>query len=906
MSRKVEKALDKVVDIIAGLPIRFYWLFVPLFLFLSFVSFGASKNMIIKLSFFDELPPDHPQVIRYKEVTEKYGGVDMIFFVIQSEKLSELKRCAEEVQEGLESMEEIKSVRGKIPVDFLKQHALFFVEKDNLQELEDFLKRREKEFTALFEDLDFLHFIRSWSGIMENEILQREDVGDEEEFVKSITNIKNWLELVEQYFQTGYIDKDKYKSLFRRAFLIGSVSNNVSEYDIDHEFMISEDLDTLAVFAIPVRPSDDYNFNKLIYNKLVDMKNKLKNCSEEKIYLGGTYIALEEQRLVTLKDMKTTTLISGVLGVLVFILIFRGIGSIVVIASAIVVGLSLAFGFLMLAYGYITVISALFGAFLIGLGVDFQAYVFARWKELVQEGVEPKEAVRLALKKVISPMFVGASTTSASFFSVTISEITGTKILGVIAGAGILIYLITAILFTSSLIIVLRKILVKERAITLDYPLRFVADLVSKMRFPFLLLYSFLLLLGIYGLIFRFGFEYNLRKILPDLPAIQAEDKIIKEFGRPKDYTVFVFNNLQELDENIEKIKQSSTVKTVESIRLFYPDDIDQKLPYVRSIYNVVKNINLGENPDLPYVGEATYVSQSFESLGRVASAMIELSVISGTFQGENEAKKLKDVIERIVHQLSQRDYIDMTTLQVINSDSVSEMLNDLKIASVSRGFGINDIPKDIKNAFVGKDGSFMVFAYPKKAIWEDEGYMRKIKNEMEQIDPKSFSIISIFLNVTDRVKKDFARSLSLSFFIVFLLTYLGFRNIRQAVLSIIPVTSSLLITSGIASLLGLKIHYINMGAYALLLGVGVDYGVHIVHRLIEEKDIKKAVAGTGTAIFIAAITTMVGFGSMLAAHFPGLKDLGEILTIGILFSAFVSVVLMPAIFSFISPKFKI
>ncbi|MCS7214377.1 MAG: MMPL family transporter [Candidatus Calescibacterium sp.] len=898
----------KVLDFVSDLPVKFYWFFVPLFLVLAIISANSAKKMVIKLSFFDELPADHPQVIRYKDVAERYGGVDMVFFVIQSDNLSELKQCAGEIESSLKAMEEIKSVRGRMPVDFLKQHALFFVERDNLNELEDFLKRREKEFSKLFEDLDFIHFIKNWSALMESEILQREDVGDEKEFVESITNIRNWIELIKLYFESGQLDEGKYRSFFRKAFLIGSQTNNSYEYDIDHEYMLSKDLTTISVFAIPVRPSDDYNFNKLIYKKLFDLKENLQKgvCSNEKIYLGGTYVALEEQRLITLKDMRTTTLLSGVLGIIIFILIFRGIGGIVIIGSAIAVGLALTFGFLMLVYGYITVISALFGAFLIGLGVDFQAYVFSRWKELIQEIPDPKKAMRAALRSVIPPMLIGATTTSAAFFSVTISEIRGSKILGVIAGSGIIIYLITSVFFTSSLIILLRKILVKEKALTLDYPLMFISRLVSRFSFPFLIIFSALLLTGIFGLS-KFGFEYNLRKILPSLPAIEAEDKIIEKFGRPKDYTIFVFEDLESLDRKIKEIEQKTTVKMIESIRIFYPSDISEKLPIVESVYDVVYDIKLGKKPDIPSVLESGYVAESFGALKKVSSALVELSILSGTFQGENEAKKLSKDIEDIINILLSKKYVDLTTLQIVNSKVVSDMLIDLKLASESRGFGISDIPEDIRKTFVGKDGSFIVFVYPKRAIWEDENYMRLIKKEMEDVDPKSFSIVSVFLNVTDRVKKDFVISLSLAFVLVFALVFAGFRNLGNAILAIIPVLSSLIITSGIASLLGIKIHYINMGAYALLLGVGVDYGVHIVHRLIEEGgDVRKAIGGTGRAILIAAITTMIGFGSMLAAHFPGLKDLGEILTIGIFFSAVVSIVFMPVIFGFISRKFKI
>jgi len=139
---------------------------------------------------------------------------------------------------------------------------------------------------------------------------------------------------------------------------------------------------------------------------------------------------------------------------------------------------------------------------------------------------------------------------------------------------------------------------------------------------------------------------------------------------------------------------------------------------------------------------------------------------------------------------------------------------------------------------------------------------------------------------------------LVLAFFLVSLLVFAGFGNFVYSVMAMMPVTLSTFITLGLTSLIGTKIHYVDMGSYAILLGAGVDYGVHIVHRLIEEKgDIVRAISGTGRAISIAALTTVVGFGAINVAQFPGLKDFGEILSVGIFISLFISVFSTPAIF---------
>jgi len=90
----------------------------------------------------------------------------------------------------------------------------------------------------------------------------------------------------------------------------------------------------------------------------------------------------------------------------------------------------------------------------------------------------------------------------------------------------------------------------------------------------------------------------------------------------------------------------------------------------------------------------------------------------------------------------------------------------------------------------------------------------------------------------------------------------------------------------GLMNLRGLKFNIVNTGMLPLLIGIGVDYGVYTVHRWISEgkglKSIRPTVESTGRAVSLAALTTMIGFGSVILCKWRGLSMMGSTLTMGI------------------------
>jgi predicted RND superfamily exporter protein len=96
-----------------------------------------------------------------------------------------------------------------------------------------------------------------------------------------------------------------------------------------------------------------------------------------------------------------------------------------------------------------------------------------------------------------------------------------------------------------------------------------------------------------------------------------------------------------------------------------------------------------------------------------------------------------------------------------------------------------------------------------------------------------------------------------------------------------------------------------NLMVFTMVVGVGVDYGVHILHRHSE-----KGLAGLETGLVqvskgvgLAALTTLAGFGSLILSGYPGLQSMGTVALMGVGFSALIALTLVPALLQKGLPK---
>ena len=94
----------------------------------------------------------------------------------------------------------------------------------------------------------------------------------------------------------------------------------------------------------------------------------------------------------------------------------------------------------------------------------------------------------------------------------------------------------------------------------------------------------------------------------------------------------------------------------------------------------------------------------------------------------------------------------------------------------------------------------------------------------------------------------------------------------------------TLCVTSGLMVLDGTKVSFYNMLIIPAMLGMGVDSGVHLVHRYIKEGKggLGVALRATGGAVTMSLFTTALGFFGLLFAGHQGLRSMGELAVLGL------------------------
>ena len=97
----------------------------------------------------------------------------------------------------------------------------------------------------------------------------------------------------------------------------------------------------------------------------------------------------------------------------------------------------------------------------------------------------------------------------------------------------------------------------------------------------------------------------------------------------------------------------------------------------------------------------------------------------------------------------------------------------------------------------------------------------------------------------------------------------------------------------------GADINMLNIIAVPLILGIGIDDAVHMIHRYRIEgggRKIDAVINTTGRAILLTSLTTVAAFGSFMFSLYRGMSTTGIILSIGITVCFFSSVYFLPAL----------
>jgi len=138
----------------------------------------------------------------------------------------------------------------------------------------------------------------------------------------------------------------------------------------------------------------------------------------------------------------------------------------------------------------------------------------------------------------------------------------------------------------------------------------------------------------------------------------------------------------------------------------------------------------------------------------------------------------------------------------------------------------------------------------------------------------------------------------------IILLCLFMLRSIRQTIISQVPLLFGVVLTLAFVQLVYTNLNLITSSFVSVLLGLGIDFGVHMIYRFNEQRRagedvhdaIRSAVRFTGPAIVVGALVTAVAFIATLQTEFTAYGELGVITAVGLAFMVVTSLVVLPAL----------
>ncbi len=206
-------------------------------------------------------------------------------------------------------------------------------------------------------------------------------------------------------------------------------------------------------------------------------------------------------------------------------------------------------------------------------------------------------------------------------------------------------------------------------------------------------------------------------------------------------------------------------------------------------------------------------------------------------------------------------------------------------------------IPKPLKDRFLGKDSSLALLIYPAKNTWNRHN-LKEFVEQARQIDKNIFGeIVALHENGRSLVSS-FLHSATYSMLAILILLLVWTKSLRSTLFTILPLVTSVGLLLGIMnwSPLPLMWNFANFFALPILIGIGVDSGIHLVNAW--QKNSPRVFNGAAKAVLFSSMTTMIGFGILATSDHLGVGSLGLILFIGISICLLASLTLLPAALS--------
>jgi predicted RND superfamily exporter protein len=147
------------------------------------------------------------------------------------------------------------------------------------------------------------------------------------------------------------------------------------------------------------------------------------------------------------------------------------------------------------------------------------------------------------------------------------------------------------------------------------------------------------------------------------------------------------------------------------------------------------------------------------------------------------------------------------------------------------------------------------------------------------------------------RFRPQFAIGLLVGSAAVFLLMFATFKRLGLTLLALSPTVLGLIWSGAILAASGVELDLFSIFAILTLIGIGVDYGIHLVHRFSTEAGtLDHALTRIAPTNLVAAGIALLGCGSLVTSDYPPLRSLGIVTVVSLSTCLITAVIVLPAL----------
>ena len=404
---------------------------------------------------------------------------------------------------------------------------------------------------------------------------------------------------------------------------------------------------------------------------------------------------------------------------------------------------------------------------------------------------------------------------------------------------------------------------------------------------------SFIIIIPLIWLIPKIKFDHNTLNLQnPENESVQTYMDLLADSESTPWTTEILVDNENEARSLEAKLKALPLVDDVTWLNKFIPDEQDEKLTIIEEIDLILSGMNL--HSDLP----APTVEDRIIAIDNLILLMISRQKnIDQIPHATDLLNKLESFMTQYTHLDEQKRNKLLMRFEYSLLASLPGRLNSLEASLEAEAVDETSLPSELSSRWVGQNGRYLLEISPVENLQNNEALERFVK----QLQSNFSNIIGspvVSVEAGKAVVSAFKQAFITAFIVISLLLLILMDKRRDALLIMTPLIMAAMLTAATSVVFSIPLNFANIIALPLLLGIGVDSGIHILHRYRTAPPENGIILATSSAraVLVSALTTIVSIGNLAFSSHVGTASMGKLLTIGISMTLLCTLIILPSL----------